>query len=824
MTIPTPRDPSIYPTVPLGPFYALDLPTMDFETYSEAGYIWNPYGKQIKATGEWLGKWEKLGPKGGLSDVGGWAYAAHESTEVITLNYDLRDGKGVRRWNPYIMHPPYDLLEYMQSGGLMEAHNAQFEFAIWTYVCVAKYGWPRINILQMRDSAAKAASWALPRALEGVGNALNLSERKDTEGGALSKKLWMPRTPTVKDRRTRFYRHEEPEMFERNDQYCDQDVIAEQAVSHATPELHPFEQKVYEHDLQVAERGIHIDINAVDNAIEVFHQAEQKYAPELVQITGGAVKTANSHAALKKWLHANGAPIPNTQADTVDEWVSDPTLLLEPHVHRVLVIRQMLGSASVKKLFAMKRCRMPDGRARGALKFCGASTGRWAGSLFQPHNFPNSGPEMVRCTCGTSYCEDVAACPSCGQSVHKCRDCGSGVPRTEKKCGCGRKVGADEWTYEDMLEALERFNTRSLEIIEAYYGNASKVIAGCLRGMLCAGPGKDLICSDYSAIEARVIAAIARENWRLDAFRDGKDIYLESASQMLHTPYETYTQYKKENDAHHPHRKKGKVAELALGYGGGENALVQFGADKFMTAEEMSDTKRNWRNASPNICQLWYGLEEAAVNATIAGMKPGAREKLLGNVYDAKQRIEYSWLPTATTEQEVRKYRRALRDCNSAIERIAQCMHPAYSYNGITYGVADNVLYCRLPSGRCLAYHQPWVNFEQKPWGGLSLSLFFMGCKEGSSTFKPCSTWGGTLVENVVQAAARDLLAYAMLELDKAGYPIVLHVHDEVIAEVPEGWGSVEEFERLMASVPDWASDWPVTAAGGWRRKRYGKD
>lgn len=415
----------------------------------------------------------------------------------------------------------------------------------------------------MRDSAAKAASWALPRALEGVGNALNLSERKDTEGGALSKKLWMPRTPTVKDRRTRFYRHEEPEMFERNDQYCDQDVIAEQAVSHATPELHPFEQKVYEHDLQVAERGIHIDINAVDNAIEVFHQAEQKYAPELVQITGGAVNTANSHAALKKWLHANGAPIPNTQADTVDEWVSDSSLLLEPHVHRVLVIRQMLGSASVKKLFAMKRCRMPDGRARGALKFCGASTGRWAGSLFQPHNFPNSGPEMVRCTCGTSYCEDVAACPSCGQSVHKCRDCGSGVPRTEKKCGCGRKVGADEWTYEDMLEALGRFNTRSLEIIEAYYGNASKVIAGCLRGMLCAGPGKDLICSDYSAIEARVIAAIARENWRLDAFRDGKDIYLESASQMLHTPYETYTQYKKENDAHHPHRKKGKVGELA---------------------------------------------------------------------------------------------------------------------------------------------------------------------------------------------------------------------------------------------------------------------
>lgn len=812
-----------YRKIPLGPFHALDLPTMDFETFSTAGYEWEPYGKQIAKTGEWLGKWVKLGPKGGIADVGAWAYAAHPSTEVITLNYDLLDGVGIRRWNPYLP-APMDLITYLSNGGLMEAHNAQFEFAILTYVCHAKYGWPKFNVLQFRDSAAKAASWALPRALESVGKALNLSVLKDTEGGAASKKLWVPRTPTIKDRRTRYQRHEEPEMFERNDLYCDQDVRSEQTVSHAVPELHPFEQQVYEHDLQVAERGIHIDINAVENAIAVFHEAEAKYGPELVQITGGAVKTANSHAALKKWLHAQGVMIPDTQADTVDEWVEDESLLLDPQSHRVLVIRQMLGSASVKKLFAMQRCRMPDGRARGALKFCGASTGRWAGSLFQPHNFPNSGPEMVRCTCGTSYCEDLSACPTCSASVHKCRDCGVGVPRNAPKCSCGRKASADEWSYEDMLEALKRFETRSLDVIEAYYGNASKAIAGCLRGMLQSGPGKEFICSDYSAIEARVIAAIAGEEWRLAAFREGKDIYLESASQMLHTPYEVYTTYKKENDAHHPHRKKGKVGELALGYGGGENALVQFGADKFMTAEEMTETKRNWRAASPMICKLWYGLEEAAVNAVLGAMTPAKREQMVSSIYSTRQRIETVMLPSAMTDEETRKLRKSLRDCDSALERISSATAPAYSYNGITYGVADNVLYCRLPSGRCLAYHQPWVNFEQKPWGGLSLSLFFMGTKGGNPNFKPCSTWGGTLAENVVQAAARDLLAFAMLELDKAGYPIVLHVHDEIIAEVDEGFGSVEEFERVMAGVPDWAADWPVSAAGGWRRKRYGKD
>lgn len=821
MTLPTPRSPDTYQRITLGPFYALALPTMDFETYSEAGYVWNPRGKQIAKTGEWLGKWEKLGPKGGLSDVGGWAYAAHHSTEVITLSYDLLDGFGVRRWNPYLP-PPMDLIEYLQSGGLIEAHNAQFEYAICTYVCAAKYGWPPVNILQFRDSAAKSASWALPRSLEGVGAALRLKTQKDTEGGAASKKLWVPRTPTVNDRRTRYHRFEEPEMYARNDNYCDDDVRAEQAVSHSVPELHPTEQRVYEHDLQVAQRGIYIDIEAVENAIEVFRQAERKYAPELIRLTNGAVKTANSHAALKKWLHQQGVLIPDTQGDTVDEWAERDDL--PPDAHRVLVIRQMLGSASVKKLFAMQRCRMPDGRARGALKFCGASTGRWAGSLFQPHNFPNSGPEMVRCTCGTSYCSAVAACPTCGLSVNRCRDCGAGVPRNTSRCGCGRKAVPDEWGYPDMLEALDRFATRSLEVIESYYGNASKAIAGCLRGMLCAAPGKELICSDYSAIEARVIAAIAGETWRLEAFRQGKDIYLESASQMLHTPYEVYKQYKKENDAHHPHRKKGKVAELALGYGGGENALIQFGADKFMTPEEMSETKRNWRNASPNICKLWYGLEEAAINAVLGALPMDKRNKMLNDIMATKSRIENVLLPSAVTEETIKSYRKALRDCDSALERVVSATHPAYAYNGITYGVVDNVLYCRLPSGRFLAYHQPWVVFEQKPWGGMSLSLFFMGTKEGSANFKSCSTWGGTLVENVVQAAARDLLAHALLELDKAGYPVVLHVHDEIIAEVDEGFGDVAEFERLMASTPEWAKDWPVTAAGGWRRKRYGKD
>lgn len=815
--------PESYRKIPVAHFYALDLPTMDFETYSEAGYEWDPHGKKIAKTGEWLGKWVKIGPKGGISDVGAWAYAAHHSTEVITLNYDLLDGKGIRRWNPY-MPPPMDLISYLSSGGLIEAHNAQFEAAICRYVCHEKYGWPDVNILQFRDSAAKAASWALPRSLEGVGSALRLSVLKDKEGGAASKKLWMPKTPTIKDRRTRYFRHEDPTLFERNDQYCDQDVRAEQAASHAMPELHPFEQKVYEHDLKVAERGTFIDIEAVDNAIAVFRQAEEKYGPELIRITGGAVKTANSHAALKKWLHSVGAPIPDTQGPTVDEWVSDESLMLEQVAHRALVIRQMLGSASVKKLFAMKRCRMPDGRARGALKFCGASTGRWAGSLYQPHNFPNSGPDMIRCTCGTSYCADVPSCPSCGQAVNKCRDCGTGVPRLEPKCGCGRKAPPDEWSYEDMEEALQRFASRSLDVIESFYGNASKAIAGCLRGMIVAGPGKEFICSDYSAIEARVIAAIAGEEWRLQAFRDGKDIYLESASQMLHTPYEVYTQYKKENDAHHPHRKKGKVGELALGYGGGENALAQFGADKFMTAEEMTETKKNWRAASPNICKLWYGLEESAINAVLGSMPPAERQKMINRIMDTKQRIECMLLPAATTDEEARKLRRSLRDCTSALERVTFSTAPAYQYNGIYFGVKDKVLYCRLPSGRCLAYHQPWVSFEQKPWGGLSLSLFFMGTKDGNPNFKPCSTWGGTLAENVVQAAARDLLADAMLKLDAAGYPVVLHVHDEIIAEVDAGFGSVEEFESIMADVPEWAATWPVSAAGGWRRLRYGKD
>lgn len=810
-----------YRSTPVGCSYSLAIPTMDFETYSEAGFVWEPKGKFLKSRGEWLGKWVKLGPKGGISDVGGWAYADHPSTEVITLNYDLLDGLGVRRWNPYDLMPPVDLIEYLQSGGYIEAHNAQFEFAIWKYVCVRKYGFPEVSILQFRDSAAKAASWALPRSLEHAGGALNLSVRKDVEGGALSKKLWVPRNPTASDPRTKYCRFEEPEMFERNDLYCDRDVESEQALSHAVPELDPFEQQVYEHDLKVNERGIQLDSDAISNAITVFEQAVAKYEPALLDLTDGAVKTANSHAALKRWLHSRGVMIPNTQADTVDEWAVRDDLPAD--AKKVLIIRQMLGSASVKKLYSMKRCTMSDGRGRGALKFCGASTGRWSGALFQPHNFPNSGPSMARCVCGTSYCDDVEHCPSCGRSEYKCRKCSAGVPRTEKKCGCGVKVGPDEWSYDDMLHALDVFKSRDLEHVEAFYGNASKAIAGTLRGMLMAGPNKELMCSDYSAIEARVIAALAGEEWRLQAFRDGKDIYLESASQMFHTQYEEYLHYKKENDAHHPHRKKGKVSELALGYGGGENALKQFGADKFMTAQEMTDTKKNWRKASPMVCKLWYGLEEAAVNAVLASLTPQQRGAMLQNLETCRNKSEHL-LHAACTEDEIKRYRKALRSCDDMTERLMGITSVAYAYRSIFYQVKDNVLYCRLPSGRFLAYHQPWVQIEERPWGGMGFSLYFKGTKEGKANFGICSTWGGTLAENVVQAAARDLLAYALINLEAAGYPIVLHVHDEVIAEVDAGFGSVEEFEAIMATVPDWAAGWPVKAADGWRRLRYGKD
>ena len=718
---------------------------IDFETYSEAGYYWD------EACGKWRAPEGTPENKKGLKGVGAPAYAEHPSTEVLSFAYDLKDGQGERLWAPG--DPlPVDLFAYIAEGGLIEAHNSSFEFYIWHYVCAGRMGWPALPLAQLRCSMSKAAAHGLPGKLGKIAEIIGAKEQKDKAGEALINKLCIPRTPTKKDPRRRLTPADSPLAFDELYDYCKQDIKAEAAVSAMLPDLRPEELDLWLLDQRINTRGVYIDPEGLSNCESIIKQARDLYTAELIAIVGIPDITVNKLKQLQGWMAARGFVTPSLDADHVEAALKRTDL--QPDVYRVLQLRATLGSASVKKTAAIGRTVSSDGRLRDLFVFCGArQTARFAGMGAQPQNLPNSGPEVCKCSgCGTIRWAGLSVCLSCFST--------DSTP--------------DEWGIEAVEVALQAIASRDLATVEALWGDATATVAGCLRGLFSAAPGHDLICSDYSAIEAVCLGELAGESWRQEVFRTHGLIYEMSAAKITGVPFEDFIRHKKETGNHHPMRKKvGKVAELASGYQGGLGAWLQFGAGDFMTDDEIRDNVKAWRTASPNIVKFWYGLQDAA---TYAIQTPG------------------------------------------------QC----YEFRGITYGVRDDILYCRLLSGRMLTYHKPRLHPDKTPWGKAVLKITFDGWNSDSTKgpvgWMRRDTYGGKLCENVVQATARDILAYAMLKLDQVGYNIVLHVHDEIVAEVPSGSGSVEEFEQIMATLPGWCAHWPIKASGGWRGRRYRKD
>jgi DNA polymerase len=338
---------------------------------------------------------------------------------------------------------------------------------------------------------------------------------------------------------------------------------------------------------------------------------------------------------------------------------------------------------------------------------------------------------------------------------------------------------------------VEVIKSRDLATVERIYGDAQLALSGIIRGMFIAGPGCDLIASDYSSIEAVVAAALAGEEWRLEAFRQRQDIYLVSAGRITGRSPEEYAAYLAEHGHKHPDRQKiGKPAELGLGFGGWINGWRVFDDSDLFTDEDVKQNIRAWRTASPAIVEMWGGQVRG---------KPWRPD-----------RLELYGLEGAAI---------------AAVQNPGQC----YSYRSISYGMRGDALYCRLPSGRYLTYHRPRLAPSTR-WEGVEglVELSFEGWNTnpaaGPMGWIRINTFAGRLFENVVQAVARDLMAHAVVSLERARYPLVLRVHDELVAEVPAGWGSIEDFEAIMATLPAWAAGWPIRAAGGWRGQRYRKD
>jgi DNA polymerase len=360
-----------------------------------------------------------------------------------------------------------------------------------------------------------------------------------------------------------------------------------------------------------------------------------------------------------------------------------------------------------------------------------------------------------------------------------------------------------QWNPAAFTDAFEVINTGSLAFVEMVFGDACQLVIGCLRALFVAAPGHDLMASDFSAIEGVVTAALAGEEWRLDVFRRGEDIYLESASRITGIAVEVYKEHKRRTGKHHPHRQPfGKVAELSSGYGGWIGAWLQFGADEFFTEAEIKTHVLAWRAASPWIVELWGGqvrLDKSREWSDRWTFKP-----------------EYFGLEGMAIQAVL----------NPGRSFTYRAPHPLAQ--PITYLMRGDVLYCILPSGRALTYHAPRIRAGSQGLYKDGVTLSYEGWntnpKNGGFGWVRMDTYGGKLTENVVQAVARDILAFAIINLMRAGYPVVLHVHDEIVAEIIKTFGTVEEFETIMARMPVWAQGWPLRAAGGWRGWRYRKD
>lgn len=627
-----------------------------------------------------------------LKRTGAVKYAEAPDFEILLMSYAFDDDP-VALWDFTEQGTPAWLAPALLDPDLVKvAWNMAFERA-----CLNKALGIYTPPEQWRDAMTLAAMNGLPMALETAGEALNIEQQKLSTGKSLINYFCKPCKPTIANGgRTRNLPGHAPEKWQAFKDYCLRDTEAERTIYRRLLRfpVSDFERRVEALDARINERGVLVDIEFVKAAIEIDAEGKKHNLAELQRLTG--LENPNSVSQLKEWLEAVGVSCESLNKATVGDLMKKVT---DPTTRRVLELRQLLGKTSTKKYDAMLDAACQDDRVRGITQYYGAGrTGRWAGRRVQLQNLAQNHLDQI-----------------------------------------------------DKVRELLR--TRDLETLELCFDNVPDVLSQLIRTALVAKPGHTFLVSDYAAIEARVIAYLAGEQWRLDVFAQGGDIYCSSASQMFKVPV-----VKHGVNGHL--RQKGKIAELACGYGGGIGALKAFGADKMgLTEEEMQDIVNQWRLASPTIPKFWRDTEKAAKNA-----------------------LE----------------------------------HPGRTFSipcGVKYLRDADALRCRLPSGRILTY-----------WGARleNGSIVFMGQDQTTRKWQKMETWGGKLVENIVQAVARDCLAVAMVRLDAAGYDICFHVHDEIIAEAPEDsrW---QDMAEIMGQPIDWAPGL-LLRGDGYDTKFYMKD
>ena len=647
-----------------------------------------------------------------IRDAGAWKYLQSPDFEILLFAYsldggpvvviDVASGETVPRWLVDALTSP----DYIK-----HAYNAPFEYGCLDRV----YG--GMIPSQWRCTMFHGLYCGYTAGLDATGKALGLPEDKQklNTGKALIRYFCVPCRPSKSNGgRLRNLPKHDPDKWALFKEYNAQDVVTEMEIEKRlslTP-VPDWVQHQWEVDLTINQRGVAVDQELVQGALYMGAVTREALMQEATQITN--LRNPNSGKQLLEWLNkametGEDDALPNLRKDTVSKMLDG---MEEGDVKRVLEIRQELSKTSTKKYDAIEECVCADDRVRGLLQFYGANrTGRWAGRLVQVQNLPRT------------YT----------QNIELARD------------------------------LVRRKETGALRMI---YGSVPDTLSQLIRTAFVASPGNVLIDADFSAIEARVISWLAGEEWRLQAFRDGKDIYCESASQMFGVPVVKH-------GVNGELRAKGKIAELALGYQGGTGALINMGAlDMGLTEEELPEIVTRWRDANSKIRNLWYAMDNAAIDVIGRGGTAVVNGLKLSREYD-----------------------------------IAQ-------------GVSKLVI--QLPSGRCLYYINPSLGTNQ--FGGSS--IIYNGVDQTTKRWKQIETYGGKLTENCVQAIARDALAGALDRLEAAGLPVVFHVHDEVVIDAKPFASNKEMLKKvtdIMAAPIPWAPTLPLNAEG-WVGDFFTKD
>ena len=632
--------------------------------------------------------------------VGALAYAQHPSTEGLCMSYRFGINGVTKIWIAGEPIPP-EVKEHIESGGIVRSWNVEFEFAIFNFA-MTRVGWPLVRIPQCRCTKTDAMALTLPASLAQCGGALQLDNQKMSEGKALIKLLCLPQKPTKKQPLTRLTPQSHPELFEELYKYCIRDTDVEVDIFTRLPmSIDKRETALFHQCMGINLRGLPIDEKLVDACLE----AKQKYVEvakaRILELTDGKVVNSNSIKQCKDWLLTEGVDMPGMDKLNVAKQLKKD---LAPEVREFLELRVETAKTPVKKVDRAKLSLCEDGTIKNNLIFTKATTRRYAGSGFQLHNLPKASADNV---------DELIGIYLNGKTD-------------------GRKVFTD---VSKLIRPL--ISTEHLE------------------------EEQQLIVSDFSGIENRVITWLAGDAKALQVIKNGEDAYKEVAKGIY--GLDSIDDVTKEQ------RQLGKIAVLTCCFGGGAKMLVSVCQDQWdikISEAEAKAIVKGYRDVNSKIVSLWYDLERAFIKAT---SQPGT--------------------VVTVSKFKIRTYK--------------------------------GYLFVRLPSGGHLAYYDPKVMPKKTPWGQMKITFSHIGINTYTKKWERLFATPGRLAENVTQAVARDVLAFSMMRVENGGFNIIGCIHDEIIC-LEDMYAKLEDMEALMKKVPEWAKGLPIDVEG-YTAKRFRK-